>query len=298
MSIKIFNVKNHRVDGDALRLLNDFSTNDFCGIIGTLPEGVTSAFTKSGSSISINSSLLSGTTFYLMGGGCLLTAEVSDISSRTGNGTYAVEVTLSNTDNFTKDTSTSVKIISNASVSGYTGRTIWTSGNTKFIIPLFSVSSGNVTSLAVVRSGKAWQDFLTQSAIDELLGELGNIYTHQSGSSGENNFHGKIGNYNIWNDSIYHLTSPNNTSTKVLQTTSSGTFTLPQSAYTSGAAYLSNHALQAGTLPVNCGGTGGTTKTAAKNSLGIFYGKELPADHDFSGATVSQGDVYFMILDR
>lgn len=290
MSIQIFNIKNHRTDGDALRHINEFSTNDFCGIFGSLPVGA-SAFIKNGNSIGVNNALLTADEFYLIGGGCLLSINKSDVANKTANGTYAVRVLFSNEDNFESDSSTSVSIISNANVSNYDGKTLWISGG--FIIPLFSISGGTCTSLAVVKNGKSWEEFLTQSAIDNLKANLNSEYTHQVGSTGNNKF-GKVANYDFSADSIRHFTGTN-TPTEILTTNSSNKFTLP--TYDSGALYVENHNVNSGLLPITAGGTGADSTLMAKQNLGIYYGADLPSQHDFGGATINQGDIYFRMLE-
>lgn len=290
MSIKIFNVKNHRPDGEALRQLSDFSTNDFCGIVGTLSGGI--AFTKSGSSIVVNEALLTDNAFQLIGGGCLLSVDKTEVTNKTADGVYAVKILLNNTDNFTTDNSSSVSIISNAAVpSDFDGRTIWVSGG--FIIPLFKIESGVLTSLAVVKDGKSWEEFLTQDAINDFRNELAGEYTHQVGSTGNNKF-GKVANYDFSADSIRHFTGTN-TPTEILTTNSSNRFTLP--TYGSGALYIENHNVNSGLLPITAGGTGANSTLTAKQNLGIYYGAELPSQHDFGGATINQGDIYFRILE-
>ncbi len=290
MSIQIFNIKNHRPDGNALRQINDFSTNDFCGIVGSLSDGVP-AFTKSGNSIQVNGALLTADEFHLIGGGCLLSINKSDVADKTANGTYAVQVLFGNGDNFESDISTSVSIISNANVSNYNGRTLWISGG--FIIPLFSISGGTLTSLVVVKDGKSWEEFLTRSAIDTLKANLNSEYTHQVGSTGNNKF-GKVANYDFSADSIRHFTGTN-VPTEIFTTDSSNRFTLP--TYGSGALYVDNHNVNSGLLPVSKGGTGANNALKAKQNLGIYYGTELPSQHDFDGAIINQGDIYFRILE-
>ena len=294
MSIKIFNVKNHRPDGEALRQLSDFSTNDFCGIVGTLSEG--SAFTKSGSSIVVNQSLVNNGAFQLIGGGCLLSVDTSEVANKTADGVYAVQVLSDNTDNFTTDISSSVSIISNADVpSTYDGRTVWLSNG--FIIPLFKIESGVLTSLAVVKDGKSWEEFLTQSAINDFRNELAGEYTHQVGSTG-NNKYGKVANYDFAGDSIYHYFAGNNKD-KVLEVTSDNKFVMP--LYTTGALYIkdSSAIVDSGSLPIECGGTGGNDKISAQQNLGIFYGNSVPTKNStrFPVGHPAEGDIYFRILE-
>lgn len=291
MSIQIFNIKNHRTDGDALRQINDFSTNDFCGIIGSLSAG-TPAFTKSENSIQVNDALLTSDAFHLIGGGCLLSVNKSDVADKTADGTYAIQVLLDNrNDNFVSDTSTAVSIISNATVSGYSGRTLWTS--TGFIIPLFSVSDGVVTSLSIVKDGKSWEEFVTQDAINQFRAELSGEYTHQIGSTGNNRF-GKVANYDFSGDSVRHIVDTN-APTEILAIDSNNEFELP--TYDSGALYVEGHSVKSGPLPINSGGTGSTDTLTAKQNLGIYYGNDLPSQHDFGGAVINQGDIYFRILE-
>jgi hypothetical protein len=291
MSIKIFNVKNHKPDGEALRQLSDFSTNDFCGIVGTLSDGA-SAFTKSGNSIQVNDALLTADEFHLIGGGCLLSVNKSDVADKTADGTYAVKVLFDNrNDNFVADTSTAVSIISDAVVSGYNGRTLWTS--TGFIIPLFSVSNGEVTSLSIVKDGKSWEEFVTQDAINQFRAELSSEYTHQIGSTGNNRF-GKVANYDFSGDSVRHIVDTN-APTEILAVNSNNEFALP--TYDSGALYVEGHSVKSGPLPISGGGTGSTDTLTAKQNLGIYYGNDLPSQHDFGGAVINQGDIYFRILE-
>jgi hypothetical protein len=239
----------------------------------------------------VNGALLTANEFYLIGGGCLLSINKSDVADKTANGTYAVQVLFGNGDNFESDTSTSVSIISNANVSNYNGRTLWISGG--FIIPLFSISGGTLTSLAVVKNGKSWEEFLTRSAIDTLKANLNSEYTHQVGSTGNNKF-GKVANYDFSADSIRHFTGAN-VPTEIFTTDSSNRFILP--TYGSGALYVDNHNVNSGLLPVSKGGTGANNALKAKQNLGIYYGTELPSQHDFDGAIINQGDIYFRILE-
>lgn len=292
MSIQIFNIKNHRPDGNALRQINDFSTNDFCGIVGTLPTGE-DAFAKNENSIVVNSRLLNATNdFYLIGGGCLLSVNKSDIADKTADGTYGLQVTFNNTrDNFTTDTSSSVIIISNVSATNYTGRTVWIPGG--FMIPLFSVSSGVVTTIAIVKDGKSWEEFITQDALNQFRIELSGEYTHQIGSTGNNRF-GKVANYDFSGDSVRHIVDTN-TPTEILAVNSNNEFALP--TYDSGALYVEGHSVKSGPLPISGGGTGSTDALTAKQNLGIYYGNDLPSQHDFGGAVINQGDIYFRILE-
>jgi hypothetical protein len=185
-----------------------------------------------------------------------------------------------------------VSIISNATVpSNFDGRTIRVSGG--FIIPLFKIESGVLTSLAVVKDGKSWEEFLTQDAINDFRNELAGEYTHQIGSTGNNKF-GKVANYDFSGDNIRHITGTN-TLTDVLTVNSNNKFTMP--TYDSGALYVEGHSVKSGPLPINSGGTGSTDTLTAKQNLGIYYGTDLPSQHDFGGAAINQGDIYFRILE-
>lgn len=296
MSISIFNIQNHRLDGEMLRKLNDFSTGDFGGMFATLAEGAV-PFSGTGS-VTINSSLPD--PIVLMGGGCIITVPKSDITSLTlkSSKKYVVIVNLSNLDNFISDETVSTSSVQteirdiSALPETYTGRTIWVN-STVFEIPLFETNgSKKVTSLIEVKDGKSWREFLTADALAQWEQAADAKYTWKAGSAG-NTQNGKVGNYDFSADALSHIVGT--TSTEVLATTSDNVFKFSQ--YGAGALSVdSNHIVNSGTLSVENGGTGGTDKSSAKQGLGIFYGSEHPSEHTFDVA-YGVGDIYFRILE-
>ena len=295
MSISIFNVQNHRLDGNMLRKLHEFAVSDFCGLFAT---PVDPAFNGTGT-VTINGQLPDPLIF--LGWGCLLTVPKSDITGITldADKIYVLRVSVDfSNDNFTTDVTSHAEVVSftptaaqTEQYTNYGGKTILVSGSV-FDIPLFSTdSTKKVTSLTIVKDGKSWEEFLTADALQHWMDDADNKYTFKSGSTSSGLGNGKIGNFDFSGNNLRHQGDEFAT---IFTATQGNKFQFP--TYTSGALSVNSASdVVSGTLPVTFGGTGGTTKDTARQGLGIFYGTELPSEHSF-GTTVNIGDVYFRIL--
>lgn len=302
MSIRIYNVTNHVLNAEMLRKLNSFSTDDYAGIIGNASVSV---FSGTGSNINVASSVISAGVIYLIGGGCLLTAGLSDLASSMSASKYRyVDVKCSfSQDNITTDTSLDVSIkteaySSQAEISTYMSRpqTIYTSNG--FKIPLLYTDANNaVHSIVAAKDKSSVEAFLTQAAIEQLWAELHSTFVHQTGStstSGQQRY-GKLGRFNIKGNSIYCLSSDSvsATETQVLSVNGSS---ISLSGYSNGLLSVSSNVVQTiSTLPLTQGGTGATSKSNAKQNLGIYYGTADPNVTSPTNSPVA-GDLYFKIL--
>lgn len=303
MAISIFNVHNHLINGEMLRKINSFSTDEYAGIVGTSVPG--GAFTlNSNNKVKINVS----TPLIVIGGGCVLSVPATEITGRTvsANSYYYIDVNTSSafeTDNMLTDASTYAAIGSttyqSAEIDWYKehGQTIW-NGNT-FRIPLFARnSSGVFESLIFMRDKSSLEAWLSAEAYQSLQDWALSTFTQLGGSTADNNFFGRIGNYDFQGDVISHISS--NVKFPVVEAQSeSHTFALP--AYDAGALYVedsTNHEMKSGVLPVACGGTGANSRgEVLKNNLGIYWGTDMPADYcTKNGIKPVRGDIYFKVL--
>lgn len=294
--MNIYNVTNHRLNGEKLRKLNEFSTDLYGGAIA--PSSITNIFTYSNNTVSINSDALINNELYIICGGCLITLTQSDLPNTLENKVYYLTVlTDFVNDSIVSDESVNVSVeavdYSAADITTYsnTGQSISISGG--FRIPLFRWDGSSFTSIVKSKDKSSSQDWLSQSAIADLWDTLNNTFVHQSGSVSGHPTYGKVGNFNIHGDIISHnngyfITATNTNKVKLSNT------------YSSGVTYINSdkELVSAPALSVSLGGTGTNARgQALKNNLGIYWGTLSP--EEFTSATHLEpklGDLYFKIL--
>ena len=320
MAIEIFNVTNHRLSGEMLKQINEFSTDRYGGVIGSNFVSTTVIVTAtSGGTTKINFNT-TDSTVSLIGGGCIIRMDktIASVSSLPASTLWYLEVPLTfSDDNITSDTATGALVKSTSatvtedigeftiSMSGgtytYKGQTIYTDSNRKFMIPLCytTTPSEGIKSIVYLRDKSSLEDWLSGKAVQDLRNEFDSRYVHQDGSTGHNLW-GRVGSYDVRDFDIYRVNYTTATDDKLFSITpkSDGyTFTLP--TFSEGAMYVdAQHNLNADVIPITMGGTGGADKISARQGLGIFSGSEEPSKHDFHGAVINAGDLYFRILEK
>lgn len=290
--MNIYNVTNHRLNGEKLRKLNEFSTDLYGGAIA--PSSITNIFTYSNNIVSINSNALINDELYIICGGCLITLTQSDLPNTLENKVYYLTVlTDFVNDSIVSDESVNVSVeavnYSAVDITTYsnTGQSISISGG--FRIPLFRWDGSSFTSIVKSKDKSSSQDWLSQSAIADLWDTLNKTFVHQEGSTNAHPTYGTLGEFNIKANNITH-----NNST-FISATNDNKVKL-NSDYVPGPAVInSNRELTSvSTLGVTLGGTGATERgQTLKNNLGIYWGATSP---ELSVTNPAIGDLYFKIL--
>lgn len=318
MTISIYNVTNHGLRAEQLRKLNDFSTDDYCGVIG---KSTSPAFSGTGS-VTVNTDIVSDGCVWLLGGGCLVSVtkkEIEDLVLQASK-YYYISVTLPtfDVDNPSADTSAYAELVVGIGSDAYTGVTVWES-DIKFRIPLFSTDANDaVSSIVYIKSKSQLEEWLSTRAYMALWDTLHSTFTHQSGSSGSvvkdssgnitsvsSDKRGKVADV----DFLSILNSETNEYDTVVCKWTGGVlqayYTLTsggqiQSHYFDNGAMIVSpgitgyrEILTVPALPVSYGGTGGTSKSTARSGLGIYYGT---SDPESAVANPETGDIYFKIL--
>lgn len=297
--IQIFNQTNHKFNASILQLLQDFSTDDYCGVLG---ESTADTFSIADNKISVNSELVSNNALIIISGGNMLTIDVDDLSALEIKSNYYyyidVDLTKLTNDNIITDESESLNLISkkittsiNNEITTYQemNQTVWITKHTGFHIPLFYIDKdGNLQSLIVSKDKTTLEQWLSIKALADLWAQLHNTFVHQSGSTEENDTYGKLGNYNFNGDNIQHNDSA------FISSDSSNRLHLD--TYSNGGLYIEDKTVVSGTIPVTAGGTGATTTLQAKKNLGIYYGTANP-NEIAPVESPNEGDLYFQILE-
>ena len=344
--IKIYNVKNHKLDSDKLTFLNIFNSDDFCGV-AIPPQNQSSLISDvfkldSNGKVTINDSLkgtgsVTSTDLTFINGGTVLDVPFSDIQNINliSKHFYYIKYKVNNSfdesniynDNFdeakienieynnytvtaydlngsevlTTDESC-VGIMSNVELSNgitinYTGKNIKKSLDADhtfyYIIPLFLYDGSKIVSLIEARNKSSFEQWLSAKSLDNLWKNLHATFTHQSGSTAEHPEYGKLGEFNIIDNTVSHNT------TQIVKV-EDGKFILP--TYKSdkdNALYTDkNGKVLNGNLPIEAGGTNASNKNDAKNNLGIYYGTSDPEVYCANNnITPIEGDIYFKILN-
>ena len=310
MSFNIYNVPNHRLNGEKLRKINIFSTNDYCGVLGQIDAPV---FSKSNNRAVVNSSVVVDNVVTFIAGGCLITAAPEDIAVTTlqSEKYYYIDVVLDfSGDNILSDVGMSISLKSTSvttailnEIRHYMGlpddeanppcpQTIWT--NTGFRIPLFYTDLGNnIISIIFAQDKSNVENYLTSSAINTLKTWMHKTFTHQNedGSASTTPNYGKVGSLVVSGDEICSVDG-----SSIIKLTTDGVRIFPYEDFTTGIVYATSGNLSTkSVLPVADGGTGATARGAARNNLGIYYGT---ADPNVTSPTNNpvKGDIYYKIL--
>lgn len=308
MALNIYNVSNHALSGEQARLVSAFSSDEYAGVLGTTDSATSPVFYKNGTTIGVNSGVVINDSISILGGGCLITipaAEISSISIEGNEGKYYyINVDLQNnfeTDLITSDSSSYVTFVTSSynpsDFVEYNHKTIY--NGTSFMIPLFGITSeGEVDSLAIAKTNVNDVTYLTEAALQNLLNSLYSVFTQQAGCTDTYPDGGKIGNFKINQDTILHCYI--NSGQIIWEEwikANNNEIVLPQTQYTNGFLTVNNHTVTniGNTIPVEKGGTGATTRAAAKQGLGIYYGKKDP-NVSSPIASPQKGDLYFRIL--
>lgn len=190
----------------------------------------------------------------------------------------------------------------------YFGNTIWTSDNT-FIIPLFANVSGELVQTVIVRDVSDLEGLLTLESYARLKAYCEGTFVWSSGGrewvvapDGSTHRKGDIGNLNITGDTIYNNTNygtdvnPDyHDPVKIQNLTINNLSSVNNDADTklivdsNGNISISQNYVQ----PISHGGTGATTRAAAKANLGIYYGTSQPTP----SGIYSEGDIYLWIIE-
>lgn len=294
--MNIYNVTNHRLDAEKLRKINEFSTDLYGGVLCN--SNVGNVFTYTNNAVTINEAALIDNELYILGGGCLITLIQSDLPTQLENKVYYLQViTDFSADNIVSDVSSNISIVATDytptetnNIAQYIemGRAIPTDDG--FKIPLFRVNGSDVISIVHAKDKSTLQDWLSANALTDLWTDLHATFVHQTGSTSTNPDYGKLGNFNINQDSILHNNTPFITATDTNRVKLN-------TNYQAGAAVIdSNHELSSvATLPVTLGGTGATSKgQTMKHNLGIYWGTSSP---EAAVNNPAIGDLYFKILE-
>ena len=173
------------------------------------------------------------------------------------------------------------------------------------VIPVAVFYDNAVYSVLGFHSKASLEEFLTESAIDELENKLNNKFVWRSGGETK----GDIGRLNITKHTIKSLDNEPLTNDDNLLRIDTRKLRIPNLYYQQDNT---NHLLSnmkwddddhyiplkinkngyvlAGTTPIYAGGTGADNKVDAKTNLGIKWGTAAP-----SGGAV--GDIYFKIIE-
>ena len=342
--IKIYNVKNHKLDSDKLTFLNIFNSDDFCGVAIPLQNQsslISDVFKlDSNGKVTINDSLkgtgsVTSTDLTFINGGTVLDVPFSDIQNINliQNHFYYIKYEIGYSfdesniynDNFEKaiienteyknytvtaydihgtqtlpDNDNCVGVMSNITLNddiiiNYVGKSIklYTESKYYYIIPLFLYDGSNIISLIEARNKSSFEQWLSAKSLDNLWETLHKTFTHQSGSTAEHPEYGKLGEFNIIDNTVSHNTAQ-------IVKVEDGKFILP--TYKSdkdNALYTDkNGKVLNGNLPIEAGGTNASNKNDAKNNLGIYYGTSDPETYcTNNNIAPTEGDIYFKILN-
>ena len=304
--IKIYNVKNHKLDSDKLTFLNIFNSDDFCGV-AIPPQNQSSLISDvfkldSNGKVTINDSLkgtdsVTATDLTFINGGTVLDVPFSDIQNINliQNHFYYIKYEIgysfdeSNVynDNFEK------AIIENTEYKNYTVTAYDIHGTQTLPDNDNCIGIMYIISLIKARNKSSFEQWLSAKSLDNLWETLHKTFTHQSGSTAEHPEYGKLGEFNVIDNTISHNT------TQIVKV-EDDKFILP--TYKSdkdNALYTDkNGKVLNGNLPIEAGGTNASNKNDAKNNLGIYYGISDPEVYcTNNNITPVEGDIYFKILN-
>ncbi len=295
--MNIYNVVNHKLDGEKLRKLNEFTTDLYGGVLGS--SSVSNVFTYSGGTVSINTNALINGELYVLCGGCLVTLTGVDLPTSIENKIYYLQVlTDFSDDSIVSDSSADVSIVSDTNSSNVTtyastGQSIVIEGG--FKVPLFMLNGSVFTSIVKIKDKSSTQDWLSQTAIADLWDSLYNVFVCQAGSTTEHPSGGNIGNFNITGGNVlldnrdFIFGGPHNEIGVNPVYAQGPVFVQDVSGY--------NILTSEPTLSVIRGGTNASNRQQAKLNLGIYYGTADPGT-DYPVSNPMVGDLYFKILEN
>lgn len=295
--MKIYNVKNHTLNGEMFRKLNEFSTDLYGGVLGKTTEAP--VFSYSSNKVVIKPSLLINGVLPILCGGSVVTLTADDFTYPLTNHRYFLQV-LTNFDNDTIDTSSTVSIIKenlSASIEDYieTNQSIAISGGYK--VPLFEYNNGTLTSVVAVKDKSSLEEWLSTNAIEQLWDELHSTFTHQVGTTTDAEpgtpeyYYGKLGKYIFLEDGRIL----NSDTGEVLITLDITRNKLKFNQLSTGAVLSNSGQIFTGVVPIQYGGTDASNRGQAKTNLGIFYGTADP-NTTAPTQTPEVGDIYYKIL--
>ena len=300
--MNIYNVVNHRLNGEKLRKLNEFATDLYGGVLGS--SSVSNVFTYSGGRVSIKTDALISGELYVLCGGCLVTLTDADIPTSIESKIYYLQVlTDFSDDSIVSDSSTDVSIVSDTNTSSVTtyastGQSIIIEGG--FKVPLFMLDGSTFTSVVKIKDKSSTQDWLSQSAVADLWNDLYNVFVCQEGKTNEHPTGGNVANFRFSGNDIEHTFDGINFSDFII-TAPGNRIQCGSSLYSQGPLVMDDLKIinSVSTLPIGMGGTGATTSAEAKQKLGIYYGNQDPAVYcTTAGISPKRGDLYFKILEN
>lgn len=308
-----YNLTNQRLDNEKLRALLSFCSDNFGGAITETPVETVISISNTTASINGNYNLL--LDGFLVK--CSL-GESYDFSSATSGTLWSINIPVSVAsginnniitnnipqDSVTIDTSSGLTVAINdgvysflhgadVEVSNYHYQTIIY--DDKYIIPLACKIDNTIHRLLGCMSKSRLEDFLTNSAIDQIKAWANDKFVWQAGgkATDPNYKNGNIGNLNITNnlikstkDNLIEIGTENE-SVKI----NGKTLNLDGT----GALYKAqNDVISVDTLPIKQGGTEATNKIDARPNLGFYQGTGEPGTG--ASANADNGDIYFKIL--
>ena len=332
-----YNLTNQRLDNEKLRALLSFCSDNFGGAITETPVKTVISISNTTASINGNYNLL--LDGFLVK--CSL-GESYDFSSATSGTLWSINIPVSVAsginnniitnnipqDSVTIDTSSGLTVAINdgvysflhgadVEVSNYHYQTIIY--DDKYIIPLACKIDNTIYRLLGCMSKSRLEDFLTNSAIDQIKAWANDKFVWQAGGTAAdpNYKNGNIGDLNISGATIkLRPDNPHNYTAMVLD---SPYIRFPKLANASGSGTVyslegndgvlmvaksdsyetADHNYKGLIYPidaigVNYGGTGAKNKTQAKINLGFYQGTGEPGTGTSANAAI--GDIYFKIL--
>ena len=323
-----YNLTNQRLDNEQLRALLSFCSDNFGGAITETPVETVISISDTTASINGNYNLL--LDGFLVK--CSL-GESYDFSSATSGTLWSINIPVSVAsginnniitnnipqDSVTIDTSSGLTVAINDGVKSFlSGTTAVVSDyhyqtiiyNDKYIIPLACKIDNTIYRLLGCMSKSRLEDFLTNSAIDQIKAWANDKFVWQAGgkATDPNYKNGNIGNLNISGNSLTGSAidiHPNKLSDAWVPDTlfingipfnvflSSGTNgVLVKEDHTN--ASLKSRIVSEEALPVKFGGTEATNKIDARTNLGFYQGTGEPGTG--ASANAANGDIYFKIL--
>lgn len=323
-SFNAYNLINQRLDSDELKTVLTFCSDNYAGCIHSSSEA--NPLTISGASIT-----LSGDASFIVDGFLVDSTDLNYTQSLTALNNFCGIVidlgAIKSTANITTSVVTEnvfIGLISGFTVT-YNSETgiatilkdgegwnpykydtqkfedITVGGQAKSsselcVIPLavFDSVSGTAINLLGYRTKSSLEEFLTLAEYNALLDTLRNEFNSRFVWRAGGEDKGNIGNLNVTANTIkatsgdnIHLDTTSLYADKLKSTTVVGSETADNALFIN-----SDGLVKSDVLPISAGGTGGRTRSEAKQRLGIFSGYSLPP-----ASLYMDGDIFLKIIE-